>query len=479
MSHYYRASFYNMRVKQDENILLFNGTTGALFHLKPELYQALEPFLGPDRSRKAGIGYAAWSPRLFQKEDFPSHLQEYWEVFLDGSVFIPETLDERGKLKQEFVQGQKDSPLLITMTTTLDCNMRCYYCYQKEDELEYMSLETCQEAIEWTKDKALKEGHKRLYVDWYGGEPMLNREVILHYSRQIIPWCQEHGIRYKANMLCNGTNWPEDVAGFLEETGLTKIQFSMDGHEAYQNKTRSIVSKDKGAPRAPSFEILMDTIDRVLPHAAAYLRINVDPFSSDGCMNMIDEFQKRGWFDHETRFFPYLAIINAMTDHCGFIGKSRKFLDFTEKFDEIRRQFYERLALYQGPHVLEQIEYYPKRKLINCGAVNPNALIFGPNGLHYKCSLDVGDHERAHGANKASQSFYNQVPDKHAQDRWDDFDPFALPTCKECQYLPVCYGGCPRAQMDRDDHQIKEQNKYFENNFDAMITGYFDRADRV
>lgn len=479
MQQLYQSSFYNMRVEHPEGTLLFNGVTGALFKLNAERHAAIEPFLGHVRSRKAGVGYTEWNPPQFQESDFPTELKRFWDGFVDGGVFIKTDLDERDKLKTEYEHGRADSPLMITMTTTLDCNMRCYYCYQKEGELEYMSLDTCNDAIQWTKDKVLKNNHDRVFMDWYGGEPMMNKDVILHYSREIIPWLDARGIKYRAHMLCNGTHWPEDVKSFLDETHLTKIQFSMDGHKTYQNKTRGLVDAQGKRTGETSFDILMDTIDRVLPHAAVYLRINVDPFSSAGCMQMIDEFEKRGWFEHKDRFFPYLAIINAMTEHCGFIGKSKTFRDFTEDFDKIRHDFYTRLSEYQGPSVLEHIEYYPKRKLINCGAVNPNSMIFGPNGLQYKCSLDVGDHDRANGAVQASQAILDAIPETKDFDRWDKFDPFKLPTCKECQYLPVCYGGCPRAQMDRDTQAIEDQNKYFEQNFDKMITGYFDRADRV
>lgn len=475
----YQSSFYNMRVSHPEGTLLFNGATGALFKLKPDLYKAIEPFLGPERSRKAGVGYKRWNPPKFLSSSFPLELQRHWGAFLEARVFIPAKLDERNKLKTEYEHGRTESPLMITMTTTLDCNMRCYYCYQKEGELDYMSIDTCNEAIAWTKEKALDQHHKRIFMDWYGGEPMLNKDVILHYSREIIPWCDERGIKYKAHMLCNGTGWPDDVKEFLDETRLTKIQFSMDGFKTYQNKSRGLVDAAGKRTGEGSFDTLMDTIDRVLPYASCYLRINVDPFSGAGCMEMIEEFARRGWFDHPGRFFPYLAIINAMTDHCGFIGKSKTFRDFTQDFDQIRHDFYTALSKYQGPQVLEHIEYYPRRKLINCGAVNPSSMIFGPEGLQYKCSLDVGDHDRANGATQAAQAVLEATPQTRDFDRWDKFDPFKLPTCKECQYLPVCYGGCPRAQMDGDTQTIEDQNKYFEQNFDSMIKGYFERTDRI
>lgn len=272
MTQQFQASYYNMRVPHDGAMLLYNGATGALLKLQPTLFEEIAPYLGPDRPRKAGIGYSEWSPPPFEKAAVSPRVAKLWEQFIDAGVFIPAERDEREKLKHEYTHGRTASPLLVTMTTTLNCNMRCYYCYQKDGELDHMSRETCDEAIRWTKDRIREKDDKRLYVDWYGGEPMLNQEAILQYSREMIPWCDERGVKYKAHMLCNGTNWPEDVKGFLEETRMTRIQFSMDGAERHHNKRRGLVGVDGKGPRAPSFEIVMSTIDKVIQHAIVYFR---------------------------------------------------------------------------------------------------------------------------------------------------------------------------------------------------------------
>jgi radical SAM protein with 4Fe4S-binding SPASM domain len=64
-------------------------------------------------------------------------------------------------------------------------------------------------------------------------------------------------------------------------------------------------------------------------------------------------------------------------------------------------------------------------------------------------------------------------------DRWDRYDPFSHARCSECQYLPVCMGGCPKAQIERDEMQIGMQSAFWENNFDRIIQEYYAAAGRA
>jgi radical SAM protein with 4Fe4S-binding SPASM domain len=63
-----------------------------------------------------------------------------------------------------------------------------------------------------------------------------------------------------------------------------------------------------------------------------------------------------------------------------------------------------------------------------------------------------------------------------AADRWDRYDPFAHPTCRECQYLPICMGGCPKAQIERNTSQIRAHSEFWEANFDRIVREYYSAA---
>ncbi|RVL70415.1 SPASM domain-containing protein [Sinorhizobium meliloti] len=473
----FRASYYNLLVQNGSTTLLFNGVTSSLLALDRATATAVMPLLANERSRTAGVGYNDWRPPTICAADLPGSFADRLPELIEAGVFVPASIDERDALRSSYARSRARAPLFVTITTTLDCNMRCYYCYQKDGNLEQMSFDTCDNIIEWTKEQLKAAGHPKLYVDWYGGEPMLNKAVIERYTAAITAHCDRLGVEYKASMLCNGTAWPDDARGFVARNRLRSIQFSLDGPERHHNKRRGLIDPNGRPGRTASFGEVVGLIGRLIGSTKIYLRVNVDPYIGRDALELIDICASRGWLDNKTRFYPYLAVINAMTDHCGFLGKSPKFKAFESEFDDIQAEFYTALRRYRDEKSLEVVQYFPTRVTINCAAVSDNAIVFGPNGLAYKCGLDVGDHHRAHGALGSNGAVDGSIQaDALPVDRWQKYDPFSHPRCGECQYLPVCMGGCPKAQIDKDAAQIQMQSAFWENNFDRIIREYYAAA---
>ena len=208
----FRASYYNLRVSDPPRTLLFNGVTGALLKLDRKLARALAPWLGEERPRTAGTGYAAWQSPEFRVAELPASVRDRFPALLDAGVFVPRDADEREGLRHAYVENRSIAPFFVTITTTLDCNMRCYYCYQKEGELEKMSPAMADAIASWIEREVVEREHSSAHLDWYGGEPMLNPDVIERISARIIPFCAANGVAYKGSMICNGTNWPADKA---------------------------------------------------------------------------------------------------------------------------------------------------------------------------------------------------------------------------------------------------------------------------
>lgn len=470
----YKASYYNRRVDYGEATLLYNGKTGALFNLSPEVVGQADRFLGPRRPLTAGTGYEQWAPKSFGLDELPDCLRTLWASLFDAGVFIAHDADERMELQRQFLLGRERGPLIVTVTSTLNCNMRCYYCYQKDDALEEMSTEVCDDVIAWTKRRISDGGHSRLFMDWYGGEPMLNRGAIERISDALIPFCDTNGVKYNATMVCNGTAWPSDVDRFVRDIRLQRVQFSMDGPERFHNKRRGIFIGHSKA-RVPSYDAVMETLDRVIGKTFVSLRINVDPMIDDACLELIDVMSARGWLRPGLRFYPYVASIHDMTEHCDFIGRSAKFDEFKDRFNDIKNDFFSLLSRHQGKETLEWSSYYPRRRLINCGAISENTIMFGPDGSIYKCGLEVGDLHRSLGSISTDQGSSKAEPSSRLPaDRWRSYDPFSHPRCKECQYLPLCLGGCPKAHMDGNEREIAAQSAFFEGNFESAVRSYAD-----
>jgi uncharacterized protein len=283
----YKPSYYNICVEHGEWTLLFNGVSSGLIRLPQHLADQLRPFLGADRSRDAGTGLKNWDYPLFEIDDLPPLIQRKFEDFLEGHYFVEESVDEQAELQERYEYLRETSPFHITVTTTMDCNLGCYYCYEDKSK-QYLTRQGCDAILNWIRRQAIEKRHERLYVDWYGGEPMLNQDAIEYFSERAIALCSELGIRYSASMISNGTRWPQDAAAFVEKIGLKHIQFTLDGPERTHNQRRRYVDELEN-PHG-SFRTILDTIDRLIGKLRIYLRINVDPWIGSSALELVDLF---------------------------------------------------------------------------------------------------------------------------------------------------------------------------------------------
>jgi uncharacterized protein len=477
----FKASYYTRAVADGPWTLLFNGVTSGLMRLPQDLSAEVMPWLGPARSTAAGRGLAEWDPPRFEVDQLPPSLREIFTELLRGRFFVPAEEDELDYLRRRSEFTRHNDPFLVTITTTLDCNFDCYYCFEDKSPV-YLTHERCDQILAFVADKIEAKGHPKLYIEWYGGEPMLNRDAIEYFSARAIDYCERRGIGYRASMVSNGTHWPEDAREFVERHRIKHVQFTLDGPARHHNVRRGY--KPGHEQEQSSFDIVVGTIDRLLGSTRIYLRINVDPGVGRAALELVDLFLERGWLGPGARLYPYLAPIGPMTDHCGFLGSSEKFQRFVaDEFDAIKREFQLEVCRHIDPKGAEHLQIYPATRRMNCAAVGDHSVIFGPDGLMYKCGLDVGIAERAFDRlapapapaamperRGSPLTILKEAPAVGSKAHpFHEFDPFTQERCSQCQYLPVCMGGCPKTWFEGNEFYLARRSAYWEENFEHLI----------
>ncbi|MFN7963820.1 MAG: radical SAM protein [Thermoanaerobaculia bacterium] len=479
----FKASYYTRSVEHGPWTLLYNGVSSGLMRLPPDLARQLEPFLGGPRGNQAGRGLAAWAPPTFEPGELPPELAEIFTELLRGRYFVPAGEDELDFLRRRTAHTRAHEPFLVTLTTTLDCNFDCYYCYEDKSPV-YLSRERCGQILRYIEDQIEAKGHRKLYTDWYGGEPMLNQDAIDYFTERALALCEKRGIGYSSAMISNGTLWPEDARGFIVRNRLNHVQITFDGPPRHHNVRRAF--KPGHEQPESSFEAVAATVDRILGATRIYLRINVDPGVGRSALELIELFRERGWLRPEARFYPYLAPIGPMTEHCGFIGSSEKFQSFQDEFEGIKAEFQQQVAAYMDPKGIEHLQIYPSTRRMNCAAVGDNSVVFGPDGLMYKCGLDVGVRERAFDALPPTSTatrpssglkVLHEGPEVGSKAHpYQTYDPYTHERCSQCQYLPVCMGGCPKTWFEGNEFYLKNRSAYWEESFEGLIRAYADAA---
>ena len=129
---------------------------------------------------------------------------------------------------------QQKSTRTITLTVTENCNLACIYCYEHNKSVANMSFDTAKRIL----DKELRTGEQaeNTYIEFFGGEPFLNFELI----KQIVEYVTSF---YKGKIhffaTTNGTLVHGEIQKWLiENNKFVSAGLSLDGTKTAHNLNR-------------------------------------------------------------------------------------------------------------------------------------------------------------------------------------------------------------------------------------------------
>lgn len=361
---HYRPSNYNHALPYRDQWLIFNGVTSALVMLDQGSFERLQPYLfglqghTDSRFRPALNGDRA-KPFTSDDAGMAPSLRDALKDLIDGKYIVEEGFDELGYLRERYETRKHDDPLLVTVVTTMDCNLGCYYCYE-EKYPSALSRRTCDRIFDYIAKDLKSRGQNRMHLGWFGGEPMLNQDAIDYLSARLLPYCSANHVRCTVSMVSNGTMWPEDAEvcrSFVIRNRIGSIQFSFDGLPRNHNNRRHY--KDGNSRHGiSSFDALCRTIEAIRGLARLYLRLNIDSGNKADVYGLVDEFRKRGWLAPNSKIYPYLAALGPYTDACHSV--ERNSVNMAE-FDLMDNEFCQAISEYIDIRQFEYAHYPPGR----------------------------------------------------------------------------------------------------------------------
>ncbi|MGE5328324.1 MAG: radical SAM protein [Deltaproteobacteria bacterium] len=143
---------------------------------------------------------------------------------------------------------------------TDDCNMRCSYCFESTNRCNnsYMSLETAKKSVDFLIDNAIKHNIKLITLTFFGGEPLLNLDVMTKIFPYAVAKGNEYNIQVRFAIITNGTIYNKEYEKFLldvyKATKYIDIQISTDGIPEVQDKNRVFIGNK------PTSEVVLKNI---------------------------------------------------------------------------------------------------------------------------------------------------------------------------------------------------------------------------
>src|SRR5437763_1426537 len=109
-----RTSHYNFSVSDRDATLVFNARTGALISLHGSDGRALAEALCVAQTQTLG-------------ERLPTAT---FATLVTGGFLVSDGFDEIAAIRDVYWEARRETPSVLTLTTTQDCNLGCFYCYE-------------------------------------------------------------------------------------------------------------------------------------------------------------------------------------------------------------------------------------------------------------------------------------------------------------------------------------------------------------
>jgi len=449
------TSRYNFHVPVDDGALLYNSNTGAVLRLG---------------GRDALPLSRALSGNLIEvpEDSLPG---ETYAQLLTGGFIIPREKDALAEIRDRFHQARRSTPIVLTITTTADCNLGCYYCYEKRTE-DRLELQDVRGVVALAEERVKRSGKRSLHVDWYGGEPLMNLEFLEAASLALQSMCERGNVGYSASVISNGTRWPDDVGDFVRRHKIRQAQISFDGLREHHDRRRHYRKGYATEPAPSSFDQAVQLVDRLLDHVRVDVRINIDRANRGDVIPFIRMARSRGWFGRRHKAVIQPARLASYSERSSFMRDVELSLD---EFDAIRALVRGEAGIEISVEESEAPDGFPFPKTSVCAALAADSVVVGADGRHYRCGLQVTESHRAVGrlareTPKKSLPVLNPPALSQLDESWwESFDPTMLPTCSRCSFLPICWGGCPKKHLEHDEHAVREQSAYWRKNLPRLI----------
>ena len=222
------------------------------------------------------------------RDRLPQTTEDEWEEIYQELRALEEegSLFSEGSYEERLMDFSRRPTVVKAMCLHVahDCNLSCRYCFAEEgkyhgSERELMSYETGKAALDFLV--ANSGSRRNLEVDFFGGEPLLNFEVVkqlVAYGRSLE---DAHDKRFRFTLTTNGVLLNDDVLEFANRE-LHNVVLSIDGRQEVNDRMRPFRGGGRG-----SYDVIVPKLQRFVKGRkgqyyvrGTYTRNNLD-FSKD------------------------------------------------------------------------------------------------------------------------------------------------------------------------------------------------------
>ena len=360
-------------------------------------------------------------------EEIADCCEQIEELKKSKKLFTEDTFKPMaGELKKRSAGVVKALCLHVAHT----CNLNCSYCFASQGKYHgdraIMSLEVGKKALDFLIENS--EGRRNLEVDFFGGEPLMNFDMIKELVAYARKREKEANKNFRFTLTTNGVLVDDDVIKFANQE-MSNVVLSLDGrkevHDRYRVDYAGNGSWEKIVPKFQYFVKERDNKNYYM--RGTFTHANPD-FVKD-----IEEMLSLGFT--ELSMEPVVCAPDepsALTqeDLPIVLEQYEKLADLMLKRRKEGKPFtfyHYMLDLKSGPCIYKRIS--------GCGS-GTEYMAVTPWGDLYPCHQFVGEEKFKLG------NIWTGVDNTVVQDEFAACNVYTRPECKDCWAKLYCSGGC-------------------------------------
>ena len=412
----YKYSRFLHTYIKDDNVCMYHALT------MDRLYTSLEEYNE--------------AVKIFEKEKTIKGITLFQKAY-EKRMIVQETYNEEEmleKIRKSVFDGVNIRVMVLQMTDF--CNLKCKYCFieggqPKDYKREIMSEDTAKKAVDKFID-IIETRNKRTVsptVVFYGGEPLLNWEVIKKTLKYLEGIEKERKICLDKVIITNGTMITPGIVKVLKKYNVL-ISVSLDGVKSVHDANR-IDYKNKGS------------FAKVIKGLRLLQKSGIEPaiscvMAEEGISNceetvkfLVEELGIKGFGFNHVSIIPGLNFYNAEYEE--------KFADAILKVQALIQKKY--------PYVYERRMGHKVNTFIDGQLIKSDCtgcgeqMSISPNGEIGICQGYMGS-RKTFRHTIFEKGYYPDQDDVFQE--WSKRSPLNIEECTYCSALATCGGGCPR-----------------------------------
>ncbi|MDY4834995.1 thioether cross-link-forming SCIFF peptide maturase [Frisingicoccus sp.] len=362
----------------------------------------------------------------YSKEDMEEAYSEIEELVKAECLFTED-------IYKDYMIDFKKRPTVVKalcLHIAHDCNLACKYCFAEEGEYHgrraLMSFEVGKKALDFLI--ANSGSRRNLEVDFFGGEPLMNFDVV----KQLVAYGREqekiHDKNFRFTLTTNGVLLNQDIQDFANKE-MGNVVLSCDGRREVHDFMRPFRGGQGSYDKIlPKFKAMADSRNQTNYYVrGTFTHFNTD-FAAD-VLSLADEGFK------QISVEPVVA-----PDTEDYAIKESDLPKIMEQYDILAKEMLKREKEGRGFnffHFMIDLSGGPcvAKRLSGCGS-GTEYLAVTPWGDFYPCHQFVGQEEFLMG------NVDEGIVRTDLQEEFKCCNVYAREKCKDCFAKFYCSGGC-------------------------------------